>query len=77
MTLHPEIAILLLKQLQLLLPLNVDVLHAALTVATDDLLGATEHTLAAKARFLDFSEFEEAHVGVTHRGLEYVAHVLP
>ena len=76
LTLHPQVAILLLILLQLLLALDVDFAHAPLTVFADDLLVAGEHIVASEAGLAHLSELEEADVRVAHRRLVNIAHVV-
>jgi hypothetical protein len=76
LALDPQVAVLLLKKLEFLLALNVNVLHATVAAAAHNFLISTEQVLAAKTRFLNFSKFEQTQVCVAHRWLEYVAHVV-
>ena len=62
LALHPQVAVALFVELELLFPLYVNFFHPALAVATGDLLGTAQEVLTAKARFLHFGEFEETHV---------------
>lgn len=73
LALDPQIAILFLVQLQLLLPLDVDLFDAAITIGAHNFLTLFQQILAAKTCALHLREFEEAHVRVGHGRLEDVA----
>ena len=60
LALNPEIAVVLLVKLELLLTLDVDLLHALATVVTDDVLFRLKQIFATEACFLDDCEFEDA-----------------
>ena len=76
LALHPQVTVAFFVELELLFSLYVDFFHPTFAVAAGDLLGAAQKVLAAKARFLHFSEFEETHIWVTHGWLENVPHVV-
>ena len=76
LALHPQVAVVLLVQLQLLLPLDINLFHSIVAVAAHDFLIAAEQIFATQARLLHFGEFKQAHVGVAHRWLENISRVV-
>ena len=76
MALCPEVAILLLVELQLLFTYNVDILQFTLAIPAHDVLLSGKYRFAAKTGSLDLSEFEEAYLITTHSWLVYIPCVL-
>ena len=76
LTLHPEVAIFLLEQLQFLFSLDIDFFHFTFALLTDNVLVRLEEVLAAETCFLDLSELEQSLIGVAHGWLVDVSHVI-
>ena len=76
LTLHPEVAIFLLEQLQFLFSLDIDFFHFTFALLTDNVLVRFEEVLAAETCFLDLSELEQSLIGVAHGWLVDVSHVI-
>ena len=76
LTLHPEVAIFLLEQLQFLFSLDIDFFHFTFTLLTDNVLVWLEEVLAAETCFLDLSELEQSFIGVAHGWLVDISHVI-
>jgi hypothetical protein len=67
LALDPQITVLLFKQFELLLALNINLLHFALTVETDDRFISFKDVFTAKAGLLDFSKSHKTGLLRTHR----------
>ena len=76
LTLDPKVAVFLLLLLQLLLPLDIDLLDAALTRVTDDFLSLSEDILASETCPLNHGVSEEASARITHCWLVNVSHMV-